>query len=165
MTEVLLPLGGSGFWPNNSWVTAHPEVIWCPARIYQSVASTRSHSSLMAWIVCRAERESRDDENWRNSAPFSPGRAETERDVTKRSTCSCLLSEIRLRVASALYRIQRTNPTGFAAKCQARQVGLDLAPLVPIESRSHYSSTFSPALSSGIQTTSLRIHRPRRQFS
>jgi hypothetical protein len=67
-----------------------PDWCWCRARTYHSPASTRSHSSSIAWVICWAETASREDENWRSAAPFSPAGAEAAKEATNRSTCRCM---------------------------------------------------------------------------
>jgi len=58
--------------------------------LYHSWASTRSHPSSMAWIISRADAGSRDPENLRSAAPFSPFGDAVRSDATKRSTSSCI---------------------------------------------------------------------------
>ena len=45
---------------------------WCRAGIYHSLASTRSRSSSIAWIISRAEAWSNNPENVRSASPLSP---------------------------------------------------------------------------------------------
>ena len=74
--------------------------------------ATRSHSSPFAWIICRAEIESSEDENWRSAEPRSPAGAEAVSEATNLSTRACSSAgsvSTRLAISCAMF-IQRVRP-------------------------------------------------------